>query len=165
VNHPAYTQVMRIIGGNNYVMLSSDFNIILKGVSMKYLVAAFLLCLLSAGFASASPPSYEQLAKLPVIRFGEPVPESDYILMFPAGQPITISVSVEGSLFTKAAGTELAVTPVREFFVFRDWASLDGLTWVPRGELIKSDVVLKIPGYNHPLPGILRIRMDLVNAR
>jgi hypothetical protein len=105
------------------------------------------------------------LAKLPVIRFGEPVPESDYILMFPAGQPITISVSVEGSLFTKAAGAELAVTPIWEFFVFRDWASLDGLKWVPRGELIKSDVVVKVPGYNHPLPGILKIRMDLSESR
>jgi hypothetical protein len=105
------------------------------------------------------------LAKLPVIRFGDPVPEGDYILMFPAGQPITISVSVEGSLFTKAAGAELAVTPTREFFVFRDWASLDGIIWVPRGELIKSDVLLKIPGYNHPQPGILMIRMDLVETR
>jgi len=132
---------------------------------IKCFIAALLFCLLSAGLATASPPSYEQLAKLPVIRFGEPVPESDYILMFPAGQPITISVSVEGSLFTKAAGAELAVTPIREFFVFRDWASLDGLKWVPRGELIKSDVVVKVPGYNHPLPGILKIRMDLSESR
>ena len=132
---------------------------------MKCFIAALLFCLLSASLAAASPPSYNQLAKLPVIRFGEPVPESDYILMFPAGQPITISVSVEGSLFTKAAGAELAVTPIREFFVFRELASLDGLKWVPRGELIKSDVVVKIPGYNHPLPGILKIRMDLSESR
>jgi hypothetical protein len=132
---------------------------------MKYVLAAFLFCLFTVGIATASPPTYEQLAKLPVIRFGDPVPETDYILMFPGGQPITMSVSVEGSLFTKAAGAELAVTPIREFFVFRDWASLDGVKWVPRGELIKSDVMLKIPGYNHPLPGILKIRMDLEGAR
>jgi hypothetical protein len=132
---------------------------------MKCLVVSLFFSLLSAGFATASPPSYDQLAKLPVIRFGESVPDSDYILMFPAGQPITISVSVEGSLFTKTASAELAVTPTREFFVFRDWASLDGVKWVQRGELIKSDVLLKLPGYNHPLPGILKIRMDLVETR
>jgi hypothetical protein len=132
---------------------------------MKYLLAGFLFCLLSVGLATASPPTYEQLAKLSVIRFGDPVPETDYILMFPVGQPITISVSVEGSLFTKAAGAELAVTPIREFFVFRDWASLDGVKWVPRGDLIKSDVTMKIPGYNHPLPGMLKIRMDLEQTR
>lgn len=132
---------------------------------MKNVFAALIFCMLAAGIASAAPPTYDQLAKLPVIRFGEPAPEGDYILMFPAGQPITISVSVEGSLFTKTAGAELAVTPTREYFVFRDWASLDGVTWVPRGELIKSDVLLKIPGYNHPLPGIVKIRMDLAKTR
>ena len=132
---------------------------------MKNVFVALIFCLLLAGIAVAGPPTYDQLAKLPVIRFGEPVPEGDYILMFPAGQPINISVSVEGSLFTKAAATELTVTPTREYFVFRDFASLDGVTWVARGELIKSDVLLKIPGYNHPLPGIVKIRMDLAKAR
>jgi hypothetical protein len=34
-----------------------------------------------------------------------------------------------------------------------------------RSELIKSDVLLKIPGYNHPLPGIVKIRMDLAESR
>jgi hypothetical protein len=136
-----------------------------RRINMKHIITALLFSLLSAAMAAASPPSYDQLAKLTVIRFGEPVPESDHILMFPAGQPITISVSVEGSLFTKAARAELAVTPTREFFVFRDWASLDGVKWMPRGDLIKSDVLLKIPGYNHPLPGILKIRMDLVETR
>jgi len=132
---------------------------------MKNVIVALIFCLLLAGIAVAVPPTYDQLAKLPVIRFGEPVPDSDYILMFPAGQPITISVSVEGSLFTKAAGAELVVTPTREYFVYRDSASLDGVTWMPRGELIKSDVQLKIPGYNHPLPGIVKIRMDLAKTK
>jgi len=132
---------------------------------MKGFIAALLFTLLSAALATAASPSYEELARLPVIPFGEPVPEGDYILMFPAGRPMTISVSVEGSLFTKGAKTKLEVTPAREFFVFRDWASLDGVTWRPRSELIKSDVVVKIPGYNHPLPGILKIRMDLVESK
>lgn len=132
---------------------------------MKYFIAALLFSLLPCAIAAASAPSYEELARLPVIPFGDPVPDSDHILMFPAGRPITISVSVEGSLFTKSANTKLAVTPTREFFIFRDWASLDGVTWKPRSELIKSDVVVKIPGYNHPLPGILKIRMDLVESR
>jgi hypothetical protein len=132
---------------------------------MKCIIAALLFSLLSSGVATAASPSYEELARLPVIPFGEPVPEGDYILMFPAGRPITISVSVEGSFFIKPAGAKLALTPAREFFVFRDWASLDGVTWKPRSEVIKSDVVVKIPGYNHPLPGIMKVRMDLVETR
>ncbi|HTP65542.1 MAG TPA: hypothetical protein VMJ66_09145 [Geobacteraceae bacterium] len=132
---------------------------------MKYLLFVLLFCLPVTAFAAASPPTYEQLAKLPVIHFGDPVPDSDYILQFPAGKPVTISVSIEGSLFAQGAVAELAVTPSREIFVFREWASLDGLKWLPRSELIKSDVVTKIPGYNYPLPGILKVRMDLVEPR
>jgi hypothetical protein len=132
---------------------------------MKILVSTFLACLLSTGLAAASSPSYETLAKLPVVRFGDPVPATDHILLFSAGQPITISFTIEGSLFSQPVNTELTVTPSREVFVYRDWASLDGLIWRQRSELIKSDVVVKIPGYNHPAPGVLKVRMDLPETR
>ncbi len=132
---------------------------------MKLMVTVFIFCLLSAGMATAAPPSYKELAKLPVIRFGDPVPSTDYILLFPAGKPVTISVSIEGSLFAKTAGAELMVTPAREIMVYKDWASMDGVRWIPRSELIKSDVVVKVPGYNYPYPGILKVRMDLAGSK
>lgn len=128
---------------------------------MKSVIAAVVFCLLSAGVAAAASPSYENLAKLPVIEFGEPVPGGDYILLFPAGKPITISVTIDGSLFSRTADAELTVSPARPIMVFKDWASLDGVKWIPRGELIRSDVLVKIPGYNHPQPGLLKVRMDL----
>ena len=133
---------------------------------MKHIIAALLLCCISAGFAAAAPPSYKELAKLPVIRFGETAPDNkDYILLFSAGQTVTIAISIEGSLFDKTANTELMVTPARDIMVYRDWASLDGYKWIPRGELIKSDVLVKIPGYNHPQPGVLQVRMDLAGVK
>jgi len=132
---------------------------------VKILVSAFLVCLLSASLAAASSPSFEMLSKLPVVRFGDPIPATDHILLFSAGQPISISITIEGSLFSQTAKSELTVTPAREVFVYRDWASLDGLVWMQRSELIKSDVVVKIPGYNHPAPGVLKVRMDLPEAR
>jgi len=132
---------------------------------MKSVAAAFLLCLLSTGIAAAAPPSYQALAKMPVIRFGEAVPDADHILLFPAGKPVPIAVTIEGSLFTEAANAELTVTPSREIMIYREWASLDGVTWVPRGDLIRSDVLVKIPGYNHPYPGVLKVRMDLPGGR
>ncbi len=132
---------------------------------MKHLMTAIILCLFSAGIAIAAPPSYKELAKIPVIRFGDPVPSTDYILLFPAGRPVTISVSIEGSLFSKTASAELMVTPSREIMVYKDWASLDGFNWMPRGELIKSDVLVKVPGYNHPDSGVLKVRMDLAGTK
>jgi hypothetical protein len=133
---------------------------------MKQIIAALVLCWISAGVAAAAPPSYNELAKLPVIRFGELVPDkNDYILLFPAGQTVTIAISIEGSLFDKTANTELMVTPARDIMVYRDWASLDGYKWIPRSELIKSDVLVKVPGYNHPHSGILKVRMDLAGVK
>jgi hypothetical protein len=133
---------------------------------MKHIVAALMFCLMSSGFAAAAPPSYKDLAKLPVIRFGDTVPDNkDYILLFSAGQTVTIAISIEGSLFGKTANTELMVTPAKDIMVYGEWASLDGIKWFPRGELIKSDVIVKIPGYNHPQPGILKVRMDLAGVK
>lgn len=133
---------------------------------MKILSSIFFTCLLFANLAAAaSAPSYETLSKLPVVRFGEPIPASDYILLFPAGQPITMSITIEGSLFSQPAKSDLTLTPSREVFVYRDWASLDGLVWMQRSDLITSDVAVQIPGYNHPLPGVLKVRMDLPEAR
>lgn len=132
---------------------------------MRIIISAFLVFLLSTSLAAASSPSYETLSKLPVVRFGDPAPATDYILLFSAGQPITLSITIEGSLFSKPAKSELTVTPSHEVFVYRDWASLDGLVWMQRSDLIKSDVLVKIPGYNHPAPGELKVRMDLPEAK
>ncbi len=128
---------------------------------MKILVTTFLVLLFAGVAAAATSPSFEALSKLPVVRFGDPAPASDHILLFSPGQPITITISIEGSLFSKTDSATLTVTPAREVFVYRDWASLDGLVWMPRGDLIKSDVTVKVPGYNHPAPGILKVKMDL----
>ena len=132
---------------------------------MKILISAFLVFLLTTSLAAASSPSFETLSKLPVVRFGDPVPATDYILLFSAGQPITLSITIEGSLFSQPAKSELTVTPSHEVFVYREWASLDGLIWMQRSDLIKSDVLVKIPGYNHPAPGELKVRMDLPEAK
>jgi hypothetical protein len=132
---------------------------------VRIIISAFLVFFLSTSLAAAASPSYETLSKLPVVRFGDPVPATDYILLFSAGQPITLSVTIEGSLFSKPAKSELTVTPSHEVFVYRDWASLDGLVWMQRSDLIKSDVLVKIPGYNHPAPGELKVRMDLPEAK
>jgi len=131
---------------------------------VKILISAFLVFLLSTSLAAASP-SFETLSKLPVVRFGDPVPATDYILLFPAGQPITFSITIEGSLFSQPAKSELTVKPSHEVFVYREWASLDGLIWMQRSDLIKSDVLVKIPGYNHPAPGELKVRMDLPEVK
>ncbi len=134
---------------------------------MKHVAVAFLFCLIWSGLAAAASPSpsYEALAKLPVINFGETVPATDHILLFPAGKPVSFSVFIMGSLFESPVNADLTVKPVRDIMIYREWASLDGRAWVPRGDLIRSDVEAKIPGYNHPYPRELKVRMDLPGGR
>lgn len=135
---------------------------------MKTAFSIILFCLVSTGFAAeaAGPvPSYDDLAKLPVIRFGDPVTEKDHILLFEPGQPINFTVAIEGTLFSQPATADLTLTTSRPVFVYREWASLDGRKWVLRSDLIQSDVEAKIPGYNYPKPGILKVRMDLDRSR
>jgi hypothetical protein len=136
------------------------FRNIRRGI-VKYLATVLLAIALCGKAAAEAPPTYGTLAKMPVVRFGDPVPNTDHILMFEPGQPITMTISIEGSLFSQPSVTDLVVTPSRTIFVYKEWASLDGEKWLPRGELIKSDVQVKIPGYNHPMPGMLKVRMDL----
>ncbi|MEA5114251.1 MAG: hypothetical protein VB050_09495 [Geobacteraceae bacterium] len=135
---------------------------------MKSALLIILFCLISTGFAAeaAGPvPSYDDLAKLPVIRFGDPITDKDYILLFEPGQPINFTIAIEGTLFSQPATADVTLTTSRPVFVYREWASLDGRKWVLRSDLIKSDVEAKIPGYNYPKPGILKVRMDLDRSR
>ncbi len=135
---------------------------------MKMAFMIILFCLVSTGFAAeaAGPvPSYDDLAKLPVIRFGDPITDKDYILLFEPGQPISFTIAIEGTLFSQPATADVTLTTSRPVFVYREWASLDGRKWELRSDLIKSDVEAKIPGYNYPKPGILKVRMDLDRSR
>jgi len=116
--------------------------------------------LLLAGCASMQP-SAEELSKLPVVQFGQPVPAgSDYILFFPADKPIPVNVAVKGSLFAKEAEQRLEVTLRRGIYSYKNWVSYDRITWRNSQEVIKSDFRMTLPSYQHPEPGVIRIQMD-----
>ncbi len=118
-----------------------------------------LLLLLAAGCASL--PSTEELGKLPVVQFGETVPaDKDYILFFPADKPIPVDVAIKGTIFAKDAEQRLDVTLRRGIYVYKDWISYDRVTWRNGRAAIKTGAQIKIPGYKHPEPGLMKIQMD-----
>jgi hypothetical protein len=109
----------------------------------------------------ASLPSPETLRDLPVVRFGDPVPAGrDYILFFPPDTPISLTTSVTGTIFAKEAEQQLHVTLRRGIYSHKNWVSYDRVTWRVGREAIKGDVEVKLPGYDHPEPGSVKIRMD-----
>ena len=106
-------------------------------------------------------PSAAELANLPVVQFGEPVPQGkDYILFFPADKPIPANVAIKGTIFAKEAEQRLEVTLRRDIYAYKEWLSYDRVTWHNGQQTIKTDVRIQLPGYRHPEPGIIRIQMD-----
>jgi hypothetical protein len=121
---------------------------------------AVAAALVAAGCAS-SPPSPEELSRIPVVRFGETVPTGkDYVLFFPPDQPIPMEVAVKGNIFAKEAEQHVDVTLRRGIYAYKEWVSYDRVTWKLGRETIKGNIQIMIPSYKHPEPGRIRIQMD-----
>jgi hypothetical protein len=127
-------------------------------MKIRVLLAA---CALLLGGCASVQPSAEQLSKLPVVQFGEPVPAgSDYILFFPADKPIPTNVSIKGSIFAREAEHSLDVTLRKGIYVYKNWISYDRVTWRNGREAIKTDIRVVLPSHAHPEPGFMRVQMD-----
>jgi hypothetical protein len=127
---------------------------------MKNLAFLSACALLAAGCASVQP-SAEELSKLPLVQFGDPVPAgSDYVLFFPADKPIPTNVAIKGSIFAKEAEQRLDVTLRKGIYVYKNWISFDRVTWRSGQQAIKTDIRVVLPSYAHPEPGFMRVQMD-----
>jgi hypothetical protein len=106
-------------------------------------------------------PTSAEIAKAPQIRFGQPLPkEGDYVLLFPAGTPLPVSVAVGGNLFEREQQATLQVTLKRDVYVFGHFASFDGKNWSRSYKLIKSELKLEIPQKDGSNAGLLRLNMN-----
>lgn len=106
-------------------------------------------------------PTSAEIAKAPQIRFGQPLPkEGDYVLLFPAGTPLPVSVAVGGNLFEQEQQATLQVTLKRDVYVFGHFASFDGKNWSRGYKLIKSELKLEIPQKDGSNAGLLRLNMN-----
>ena len=128
---------------------------------MKTLRALSVCAMLVATGCATQPPSADSLSRLPVVQFGETVPAgADYILFFPPDKPIPVNVAVKGSIFAREAEQRMDVTLRRGIYSYKNWVSYDRVTWRNSPEVIKSDVRIMIPSYQHPEPGVIRLQMD-----
>jgi len=102
---------------------------------------------LSACTSLMPPPSAETAAALPTIRFGQPAPESkDFILLYPAGAPLPMDVSITGNIFEKGEQTTLTPRLKRDIYSYKTWASYDGKTWQRATQLVGGKIELRLPG-------------------
>ena len=107
------------------------------------------------------PPSASEMTKVPQIQFGQPLPEGkDYILHFPAGTPLPVSAVVDGNLFEHDGQSILHVTLKRDVYVYRQFASFDGLNWEPSRKLIETHLEVQIPQKDGSNAGLLHMKID-----
>lgn len=115
------------------------------------------LCLLALS-ACATPPDSAQLANLPVVEFGNPVPGGDkFILHFPAGKTIATDVEISGNLLVKPARQVLKVKLKQDIYSYKQWVSYDKQHWVKAHDTLAFKLAAKIPGYQFPHPGYIKL--------
>jgi len=128
---------------------------------MKNICIMVLMLAAMTGCATWQPPEEDKLRALPLVRFGETIPVgTDYILYFPAGQPIPIQVLIDGNVFERGAQDTLNVALRRDIYAYKAWVSYDQKSWIRGKDAFTFKVGIKLPGYDNPKPGTVEIRMD-----
>jgi hypothetical protein len=123
-----------------------------------------LSLMLLTGCASIVPPSASSLAQVPVVKYGTEAPQQQkFVLLYPAGTPLPVLASIKGSLFEKTDEATLEVKLKNDLYVYDGWVSLDGKNWTSKGEVVKGEFGLTLPGWVHGNePGTLHAEFNAI---
>ena len=100
-----------------------------------FLIALILSTLV--GCAALRPAPVESIAKLPVVRVGDPSPQNtEYVVFYPSGFAFPVKLKTSGSLFASGKEVESQVTLAKDLYLYKYWASHDGKTWRNSHELL-----------------------------
>lgn len=96
--------------------------------------------------ANLSGPTATDIARLPIVDYGQSPPADEFVLRYPAGANLPVVTRLEGSLLEKAEQATLTVRIKRDVYVYRDLASLDGKSWQPGNLVVGGRVWMTLPG-------------------
>jgi len=114
---------------------------------MKRILLATLPTLLLSACANLGGPSQEEIARLPVVTFGQPAPENgEFVLRYPAGADLPVTAKVSGDLFAKTDEATLKVRVKQDIYLYRDRVSFDGKTWATGSDKIGGNFWFTLPG-------------------
>lgn len=121
-------------------LLSAFVRGLTKCVWHKYMTNTFLIALsLSTilGCAALRPAPVEYIAKLPVVRVGDPPPKNtEYVLFYPVGLTFPVKLKTSGTLFASEKQVESQAILAKDLYLYKYWASHDGKTWKNSHELL-----------------------------
>jgi len=116
---------------------------------MKLLICTGIIAagLSLGGCASLFPPKAEDLAQTPVVRFGEAAPGGkEFVAFYPAGAPLPVVATVGGTLLEHKASATLQVALKRDVYLYRQWLSFDGKTWISSRDTVDGKFLIELPG-------------------
>ncbi|MBS1145403.1 MAG: putative secreted protein [Proteobacteria bacterium] len=114
---------------------------------MKTPLALGFVALTLSACASLSGPSPDDIARLPVVRYGQPAPaDGNFVLYYPAGVDLPVIAKIDGSLFSKPDQATLKVRIKQDIYTYRQFISFDGKTWDNGQDRIGGKVSLVMPG-------------------
>jgi hypothetical protein len=114
---------------------------------MKNPLSLAVIALSLSACASLIPPTAEQTAALPTVRYGQAAPEGkDHILLYPAGVALPMDMSISGNVFEKDEQATLNPRLKKDIYVYKHWVSLDGRNWVKGNELVSGNIAFHLPG-------------------
>lgn len=118
-------------------------------------------CALTA--CAGIPPGGDEMARLPVVRFGDSAPAGQpFILLYPAGAPLPVETRIHGSLLQEEAHGVLTVRTKQDVYTYKQWASLDGKTWKPGNQVVGGQFSIAVPGEKDGHnPGSMRAEFNL----
>lgn len=74
---------------------------------------------------------------LPVVEIGGRLPkDGDYVVHYPKGYILPVTVRTRGSLFTDDRTTATTAILTRDLYLYKYWASHDGKAWKNSHDLI-----------------------------
>lgn len=114
---------------------------------MKTPLGIAIIALFLSACASLGGPSQEEIARLPVVRFGSPAPtDGNFVLYYPAGVDLPVIAKIDGSLFSKPDQAKLNVQIKQDIYVYRNLISFDGKTWSNGQDKVGGKFWLALPG-------------------
>ncbi|HYD69569.1 hypothetical protein [Azospirillum sp.] len=132
---------------------------------MKPILTAALLAATAtlAGCAGLMAPGADEMAKVPVVRYGEAAPAGgEHVLLYPAGAPLPVVASVSGSLLSRTGEARMEVATSRDVYVYKNWLSFDGKNWMSGTQAVGGEFAITLPGEkDSKAPGTMSARFDL----
>ena len=116
-----------------------------------------------SGCASLFPPKAEDLANVPVVRFGEAAPAGgEFVMYYPKGAPLPVRASVDGNLLGAKAEASMQAAVNRDIYQYKQWLSFDGKTWVYGRDAVSGEFRIDLPGLKDGRnPGTLSAEFNL----